>query len=235
MNTSVPVRRSPSRLVLIALLVAAMLPLSGLFSVQIAAAAYQLRYSTITTGALTFTGNTLGLSKAAGTNAPGLSHGIGTFISTNTALRDGTYPFGTTANWALDSSAANLAMPAGSTVRYAELIWSGSYSYAGEDVSAALNNSVSLTTPGGQTFIVAPDPATAQTLGTKGANGTCNSDPVTPPNPLPPGYTVTPCFYVRSANVTAQVQATGAGRYTTGGVPATQANTENFKNNAGWT
>src|SRR6476646_9453577 len=129
MNTSVPVRRSPSRLLLIALLIAAMLPLSGLFSVQTAAASYQLRYSAITTGALTFTGNTLGLSKATNINAPGTSTGIGTFISTNTALRDGTYPFnattGTTANWALDSSAATLIMPPGSTVRYAELIWSG--------------------------------------------------------------------------------------------------------------
>src|SRR4051812_46905671 len=123
MNTSVPVRRSPSRLLLITLLVAAMLPLSGLFSVQTAAAAYQLRFSTITTGALTFTGNTLGLSKAPNLNAPGPSTGIGTFITTNTTLRDGTYPFGTTPNWALDSSAANLAMPLGSTVRYAELIW----------------------------------------------------------------------------------------------------------------
>ena len=199
MNTSVPVRRSPSRLLLIALLIAAMLPLSGLFSVQTAAASYQLRYSAITTGALTFTGNTLGLSKATNINAPGTSTGIGTFISTNTALRDGTsYPFGTTANWALDSSAANLTMPAGSTVRYAELIWSGSYSYAGEDVFAALNNSVSLTTPGGQTFIVAPDPATAQTLGTRDGTGNCTTDPNNPPA----GFVVTPCFYVRSANVT---------------------------------
>src|SRR6185503_11126612 len=112
MNTSVHVRRSPSRLLLIALLVATMLPLSGLFNIQIAAAAYQLRYSTITTGALTFTGNTLGLSKEANTNNAGLSHSIGTFISTNTALRDGiSYPPGTTANWAFDSSAATLTMP----------------------------------------------------------------------------------------------------------------------------
>jgi len=217
---------------LIALLVAAMLPLSGLFSVQTAAAAYQLRFNTITTGALTFTGNTLGLSKAVNANAPGLSHGIGTFISTNTAVRDGTYPFGTTANWALDSSTATLNIPAGSTVRYAELIWSGSYSYGGEDVSAALNNSVSFTTPGGQTFILAPDAATAQTLGTRDGAGRCTTDPDIAP---PVGTPVTPCFYVRSANVTAQVQAGGTGAYAAGGIPATQADAENFKNNAGWT
>src|SRR3954452_6653407 len=107
MNASVHVRRSPCRLVLIVLLVTAMLPLSGLFNIQIAAAAYQKRYSTITTGALTFTGNTLGLSKRAGANRPGTVDGIGTFITTNTGLTDGTfYPNGTTASWALDSSAA---------------------------------------------------------------------------------------------------------------------------------
>src|SRR5690242_8107166 len=157
MSASVHARRAAWRLLLIAFLITALLPLSGLLDVRTAAAAYQLRYSTITTGALTFTGNTLGLSKANNANAPGTLTGIGTFVTTNTTLRDGTYPFGTTANWALDSSSAVLSMPPGSTVRYAELIWSGSYSYAGEDVSAALDSSVSFTTPGGQTFIVAPD------------------------------------------------------------------------------
>ena len=88
MNASVPVRRSPSRLLLIMLLIATMLPISGLFNIQTAAAAYQLRYTTITTGALTFTGNTLGLSKADNANAPGTLTGIGTFITTNTGVRD---------------------------------------------------------------------------------------------------------------------------------------------------
>src|SRR5262245_18588969 len=200
MNASVHARRAAGRLLLLALLVASLLPISGLFSVQPALAAYITRFNTITTGALTFTGNTLGLSKQANANAPGTSDGIGTFITTNTTLRETTYPFGTTGDWTRDSSAAVLNMPAGSTVRYAELIWSGSYSYGGEDVSAALNNSVTFTTPGGQTFIIAPDPTTAQTLGTKNGSGRCSTDPdVTPPPP----FVVTPCFYVRSANVTA--------------------------------
>jgi uncharacterized repeat protein (TIGR01451 family) len=240
MKTSVPVRRSPSRLLLIALLVAAMLPISGLFNIQTAAAAYQRRYTTITNGALTFTGNTLGLSKQTGVNAPGTVDGIGTFISANPALRETTFPLelngrgGTTGTWTLNGSAANLNLPPGSSVLYAELIWSGSYSYGGEDVSAFLNNSVSLTTPGGITFQVTPDASTAATLGTKGPNGTCTSDTdIPPPNPEP-------CFYVRSANVTTQVQGAGAGSYTLGGVPGTQADTpggsfQETRNNAGWT
>ena len=102
-------------------------------------AVYVNRYSTITNGALTFTGNTLGLDMTANANAPGTSGSIGTFISLNTALVDGTYPAGTTGDWTKNGSAATLNIPAGSTILYAELIWSGSYSYGGEDVSASIN------------------------------------------------------------------------------------------------
>lgn len=182
-------------------------------------AAYVLRYSSINNGALTFTGNTIGLNKAANANAPGTSGAIGTFIAAGAATQDGTYPVGTTASWTADASRAVLSIPAGSTVLYAELIWSGSYSYGGENVSASLGNSVSFTTPLGVNS-VAPVAATSQTLGAAGANGTCAT---------------APCYYVRSANVTALVQAAGAGTYTVGGIPATQGDAENFANAGGWT
>jgi large repetitive protein len=230
MSTSVSSRRSIWKL-LTAALVMILLPVSGLLNVQTVSAAYQLRYSTITTGAMTFTGNTLGLSKAVNTSMPSTSGGIGAFITTNTALRDGAYPFGTTGNWTLNSSTATLNMPIGSKVLYAELIWSGSYSYGGEDVSTALNNAVTLKTPDGSSFTVAPDPATAQTFGSRDGAGRCTSDPEIPSAEV----VVVPCFYVRSANVTPQVQSAGAGSYTIGRVPATQSDRENFNNNAGWT
>jgi large repetitive protein len=185
-------------------------------------AAYQQRFSTIANGGLTFTGNTIGLNKASNANAPGTAGAIGTFITTNTALVDGTYPAGTTANWALNSSSAILTIPPGSTILYAELIWSGSYSYGGENVSASLNNAVTFNTPFGSSA-VSPAAATAQTLGvagTGGAAGTC---------------TTTPCYYVRSADVTAIVTSAGAGTYTVGGIPATQGNSENNANTGGWT
>src|SRR5215211_4863346 len=229
MNTSVQARRPAARLILRLLLIVAMLPVSGLLMIKPAHAAYVNRLSTITNGAITFTGNTLGLSKNPTTNAPGTSDAIGTFISTNTALRDGTlYPFGTTADWHVNSSAATLNMPAGSSVLHAELIWSGSYSYGGENVLAAVDTPVNFTTPVG-TFQIAPDPTTSNILGTPDGAGGCPSDPV----PSPPA--TVPCFYVRSANVTAQVQAAGAGSYTVGGVPATQGTPDLYHNNAGWT
>ncbi len=228
MNTSVQARRPAARLILRLLLMVALLPVSGLLTSLPAHAAYINRFSTITNGAITFTGNTLGLSKQPTTNAPGTSDAIGAFITTNTALRDGTlYPFGTTADWHQNSSAAVLNLPPGSTVLHAELIWSGSYSYGGENILSAIDTPVSLTTPGGATFPISPDSATSNILGTPDGAGGCTSDPV----PSPPA--TVPCFYVRSADVTLQVQAAGA--YTVGGVPGTQGTPDQFHNNAGWT
>ena len=225
--------RSTRRL-LIALLIIALLPISGLTSVRPAEAVYRNRFSITTQGAMTFTGNTLGLSKRAGANAPGTVDGIGAFTSTNQALRDATYPLGTTATWQQNGSSAVLAMPTGSTVLHAELIWSGSYSYGGEDVSAALDQSITFSTPTNPAIAVAPEAAPGTTLGTKGANGTCATDP-----DFNPPAKVEPCFYVRWADVTAQVRAAGAGTYSVGGVPATQSDTpgsgQETRNNAGWT
>src|SRR5690349_13751569 len=80
-----------------------------------ASAAYVQRYVTTTRGALTFTGNTLGLGRGSAT-APGLQDSIGAFTTINTALQVGTYPAGTTADWHVNSSSAILVLPAGATV-----------------------------------------------------------------------------------------------------------------------
>ncbi|ASA19886.1 hypothetical protein B9T62_03145 [Paenibacillus donghaensis] len=53
-----------------------------------------------------------------------------------------------------------LSLPEGSSVLYAELIWSGSYDTGGTSVLANISDPILLTTPTG-TFTVAPDPATA--------------------------------------------------------------------------
>jgi uncharacterized repeat protein (TIGR01451 family) len=191
----------------------------GIFaSVDNAHAIYLNRFSTIANGAVTFTGNSLGLDKG-NANAPGANGSIGTFTSTNLSLIDGTYPPGTTSDWRKNSSSAQLVIPAGSTILYAELIWSGSYSYGNENVGASLNIPVSFQTPSGLVSVT-PSGVTAQTLGTPNGSGLC---------------TTVPCYYVRSADVTSLVTAGGAGTYTIGGVPATQGDNENNANTAGWT
>ena len=183
---------------------------------------YVLRYGNTAAGAVTFTGNTLGLNKANNVNGPGNVGSIGAFITLNTNLTGGTFGHGTTLNWSNDFSSAVLRMPTNSTVLYAELIWSGSAVLgANPPLNSSSNilnyinltNTVKFVLPGGSTNSVAPDPATANLV----TNGT------------------TAVFYIRSANVTALVQAGGTGTYSVGGVPATVAPLDNNDNCGGWT
>ncbi|WP_240545798.1 DUF7507 domain-containing protein [Paenibacillus artemisiicola] len=165
------------------------------------------------TGAITFTGNTLGLSRSTTEGIPGTQDSIGAFVTTNTSSRFGTYPFGTTNNYVVNNASANLVMPAGSSVVYAELIWGGTYVVPGVNLSSAINNPVTLTLPNSASFSVTPDPATANTYD-------LNSGSL--------GYT-------RSANVTSLIQQGGAGTYNVGGVVGTIAVTDPTVNHAGWT
>lgn len=177
------------------------------------------RYSTRTCGAMTFTGNTLGLSQLLNANQAGTQGSIGAFITTDTTLQVPTFPPGTTLDYTLNNSEANLVLPAGSTVLYAELIWGGNYLSVNEDITSEINNSVTFTDPNGTDFTISPDPTTSNE----------------------PTFTIggnTRGFYMRSNNVTSIVQAAGAGTYTAGGVPglvdplqASSADT----NHAGWT
>lgn len=175
------------------------------------------RYSNVKKGAVVFTGNTLGLSKAANANAPGTEGSIGAFISTDENLKAGNFPAGTTFDYTKNGSRAVLTLPAGSRILYAELIWGGLYRSSTNDISPLLNNAVSFVTPSG-TYPVSPAPATAQNF------------------PIPvENFTLG--FYVRSADVTAFVQSPG-GVYAACGVPslleANDARTAST-NHAGWT
>ncbi|MFB9328409.1 hypothetical protein ACFFSY_20960 [Paenibacillus aurantiacus] len=165
------------------------------------------------TGAITFTGNTLGLSRSETAGVPGTQDSIGAFTTTNSTGAYGSYPSGTTSAYAGNSSSAILTLPAGSTVLYAELIWGGSYINGNVDLSAFINNAVTFTTPAG-TFSISPDSATSNTVNL--GNGAF--------------------AYTRSAIVTTQVQQAGAGTYTTGNVVGTIViNNDSTANHAGWT
>ncbi|MDE7078796.1 MAG: DUF11 domain-containing protein [Clostridia bacterium] len=176
------------------------------------------RYSDVKKGGIVFTGNTLGLSKAANQNAPGTEGSIGAFTSLNTALQVGTFPAGTTLVYTLNGSRAVLNLPAGSTVLYAELVWGGLFRSSVNDISALLNNRVLFTTPVG-TYPIAPDPVTAQTFNIPASN-------------------ITVGFYVRTANVTTFVQSALGGTYAVEGVPALIEALDDRTadtNHAGWT
>jgi uncharacterized repeat protein (TIGR01451 family) len=204
-------------------------------SIPDAWAQYVQRANLTTNGSVTFTGNTLGLDGATvrignatvGQNGSGTRGAIGTFITTDPALQDlvpapqagvPVFPPGTTSDWQQNGSAAELRLPLGARVLRAELIWGGSWAsdQAGESVAAFIDQPITLTTPAGS-FPVSPDPATSRTTGNLSGAGACT----------------TSCFYVRTADVTALVQA--GGTHVVSAVPATQSTIENNNNVAGWT
>ena len=183
------------------------------------ASGYCNRFTTITNGAVTFTGNTLGLSKAVGLNQPGTSDAIGAFTTINTALQVGTFPPGTTLTFAQNSASATLNLPAGSTVLYAELTW-GRHLWSRRAGRQRLPQQFDHAhRPRRERSTISPDPAFQRQLGSPNTGAGCTSN----------------CFYVRTANVTTQIQAGGGGAYTVGGVPATVGASENTNNCAGWT
>jgi uncharacterized repeat protein (TIGR01451 family) len=197
----------------IALLLACLAPAAVL-------AQYTTRASVTTSGALTFTGNALGLDGEEDDNEPGTRGAIGTFITTDTSQQDGSFPNGTTNDWRSNRSEATLRLPPGARVIRAELIWGGTF--AGEDddedVSAFIDDPVLFTTPAG-TSEVSPDPATAITEGEVESDGECDEQ----------------CYYVRTADVTALIAASGPGRFAIARVPGTQGDNDNNDPVAGWT
>ena len=188
-----------------------------------APAAGEPRYDEIVRGGVSVTGNTLGLSKQLNANGPGTQHSIGTFVAAGSTSADlapdnsgNPWFAGTTASWQDNASSATLALPAAATVTHAELVWGGSYQYGAEDVSAHLGTSVELSFGAQAAVDVAPDPATSSTL----SETSSDSSQVR--------------YYTRTADVTDYVAARGAGTYTVGHVPGTQAESLNTPNAAGW-
>lgn len=174
---------------------------------------FVLRFSGNDTGAITFTGNTLGLSRSSQEGVPGTRDYIGAFTSIDTNLQFGSYPAGTVSDFNINSASAILRLPVESEVLYAELVWAGTYNVTGgtNNYFAFIDKSISMTTPQGMTFAVAPDSATAQI---SHRNATDN--------------------YLRSANVTSIIQQSGAGTYTVGGVVGNIDFGNSTANSCGW-
>lgn len=178
--------------------------------------AFISRYSSITRGGLRLCGNTLGLSKLTNLNQAGVRGSIGAFTSLSGTVT--TFPAGTTLDYTLDSSAAQLSLPTGSTVLYAELIWGGNCRSRNSNITARINDPVTFVTPSA-TLSVTPSATTAQYF-----------------EYVTGGITL--AYYVRTAEVTSAVAAAGSGTYRVGKVPALvvplDADTADT-NHAGWT
>lgn len=187
------------------------------------ASAQVLRFETTQPGNVIATGNTLGLAKQASANGPGVADAIGTFITLDTTSVDDVpanpgnpWPEGTTSAWQENGSAATLTIPVEGSVLYAELVWGGSFAYGTEDVTANLNDPVTLRFGADETTVT-PTNLTAVTENFQSISG----------------FQVR--YYMRSADVTDFVQAHLSGSYATLGVPGTQDTAINSTSAAGWT
>lgn len=174
------------------------------------------RFSSITRGGIRFCGNTLGLSKLSNLNQAGLRGSIGAFTAQTGTVP--TFPAGTTLTYANNSSAAQLSLPSGSNVLYAELIWGGNCRSRASNITSQINSPVTFTTPAAA-LSVSPLTATAQYF-----------------EYVTGGITL--AYYVRTAVVTSAVAAAGNGTYRVSGVPALVVPLDNDTadtNHAGWT
>ncbi|MGL4990550.1 MAG: hypothetical protein ACRC57_05175 [Sarcina sp.] len=186
-----------------------------------------LRYSTTLKGNMIFTGNTLGLSQDTNLNQPGIQGSMGAFTSLNLGNQVGLFPPGTTLNYLENGSQAQLNLPIGSTVVYAELIWGALYAYdyiftgnpleppANKSIVGLINNPVML-----NGISVSPDMSTAQEYASIAA-----------------GFS-TARWYERTADVTSIVQAQGSGAYYVEKVPGLTEPISNYTirtQHAGWT
>jgi uncharacterized repeat protein (TIGR01451 family)/MYXO-CTERM domain-containing protein len=201
------------------------LPLSLVCLFALPAAAADLRFNTTAAGNVVATGNTLGLAKQLSANGPGTEDSIGTFITLDANSVDNhpvnlanPWPGGTTDDWTENGSAADLVLPKDTEVLYAELVWGGSTYYGVEDVRPNLDDAITITF-GGDTLSVEPDAATPLDIDTQSMT-------------VPPFFVR---YYMRTADVTAFVAEHGPGTYAVNGVPATQDDSINSLNAAGWT
>jgi MYXO-CTERM domain-containing protein len=183
-----------------------------------------LRFRETAAGNVVATGNTLGLSKTDGQNGPGTGDSIGTFLTLDEGSvddfpqqLDNPWGTGTTNDWTLNGSEAELILPGDNTqVLHAELIWGGSTWYGTENVTGDVDSEVTLSF-GDDSLLVAPDPASAEDYMLIADEGFAVNN------------------YVRSADVTDFVSEHGAGFYAAEGIPATQDSAVNELNTAGWT
>ena len=194
-----------------------------------AQAAYIERFNQIAPGAMTFTGNAIGLDyrRPNANTPPGAgqagAQSMGAFIQEGGTGQYGTHPIGTTGAWTNNRSGAVLRIPAGATVLHAELIWGGTSANGSQTAltTAEKNASVTFFTPAGSNSIT-PDPATAQETAAGNAS-----------------------YYVRSRNVTAMVAALGTGNIpiSVGAIPALNGGSSqntgsadpSGNNSGGWT
>ncbi|NEZ47894.1 DUF11 domain-containing protein [Clostridium niameyense] len=185
-----------------------------------------LAYQTNLTGGMTFTGNTLGLSKEDNTSNAGTANSIGAYTIVDSNSQVTNYPEGTTSSISTNSSKAVLNIPDGSTIHSAYLIWGGSsivrYGMSGsQDNQSLVGNPINFEFP--------TSPSTADSI-------TYETQAISPDGkqlyPSSPSSSQPYTFYTNWADVTRYVQHPGT--FKVSNVVGTTAIDENNLNCCGW-
>ncbi|AEB75644.1 Ig-like domain-containing protein [Clostridium botulinum] len=104
-----------------------------------------LIFSKTINGGITFTGNSIGLSKKENSQNAGTANSIGALMASNLDyLQVPTYPPYTTLNYLVDSSTAILKIPKGCDVAFTALSWGGCCKVPGENRISPVSNNVRL-------------------------------------------------------------------------------------------
>ena len=109
-----------------------------------------VRFDATANAAISTTGNTLGLAGNGG--HPSDHGGVGAFIDATGTPQLSGWPAGTTDQWSLASSDAELDLPSGASVLYAELVWGGRVN---SGVVGATDGPVTLRAPPGSGTVAA--------------------------------------------------------------------------------
>lgn len=163
------------------------------------------RYSDRIYGDITFIGNTLGVSRGRIIQqdpipSPGTFGIVGAFITTDKTKTCGWFGSGTTCDYLLNKSTALLQLPASTNILYAELIWGGTSSTDGGDISHLLDDKIIFKGPNEHEIEVEPEDCTK-------SNEVLVADSQVK-------------VYTRSAIVTNYVKSAGNGVYYAGRIPA---------------
>ncbi|MFI3115606.1 MAG: DUF3794 domain-containing protein [Clostridia bacterium] len=180
-------------------------------------------FKTVSKGAITFTGNTQGLSKATDERVKGTVGNVGAFICLDETKEASDFGLGTTFLWEENGSYAYLDIPDDSTVLYALLTWGGTYYYEYFDIetgdlSLEKNEPITFNLSNGEkASIDLVSQSTTEEVGI--VDETCRKK------------------YSNIADVTEYIKKSGGGKYSVEGIPSLIPSVDGYTSSsafAGW-
>ncbi len=188
-----------------------------------------LIYKITTRGAMTFTGNSQGLSKLEDSNTKGTLGSVGAFISLNQDLNVTDFGDGTTFDYEDNGTFAYLDIPENSNILFAYLTWAGTFSYNAldvfiKDIEEEISNPISFTLSNEEKLSIIPTNQEIETNTTYDDAGEILISTIKK--------------YTNSSDVTEYIKKSGGGKYSVESIPAILESEDVLTSStitAGWT